>query len=135
MQTRRRRASKAGTLRGLLLIEAVVGVGLTIVLSSVAAGVRDLDPNDIGADVGVRFVAAGAFVLSALAAIAARGVRRRRPWSWTLAALIQLGLAIGTGVAVLAADWHPGYLVAFVLAGLVLMGLSTGSVRRALGQE
>ncbi len=135
MHVRKRRGSKAGTLRGLLLIEAMLGVGLTIILSSVAAGVRNLSPDDIGADVGVRFVAAGAFVLAALAAIAARGVRRRRSWSWTLSALIQLALAIGTGAAVLAADWHPGYLAAFLLAGLVMMVLSTASVRRALGQE
>lgn len=135
MQIRRQRGSKAGTLRGLLLIESMLGVGLTITLSSVAAGVRNLSPDDIGADVGVRFVAAGAFVLALLAAIAARGVRRRRSWSWTLSALIQLALAIGTSAAVLAADWHPGYLAAFLLAGLVMVVLSTGSVRRALGQE
>ena len=131
---RRRRGSKTGGLRGLLLVEALLGLGLAIVLSSVAAGVRDLSPDDVGADVGVRFVAAGAFVLAVLAAIASRGARRRRPWSWTLSALIQLILAIGTGIAVLAAEWHPGYLAAFVLAGLVMVVLSTAAVRRALGQ-
>jgi peptidoglycan/LPS O-acetylase OafA/YrhL len=132
---RRKRASKTGTLRGLLLVEAVLGLGLAILLSSVAAGVRDLSPDDIGADAGVRFVAAGAFVVAVLAAFASRGVRRRRPWSWTLSALMQLILALGTGIAVLAAEWHPGYLAVFLLAGLVMVVLSTASVRRALGQE
>ena len=129
------RTSKTGTLRAMLLLEAALGVGLAVVLSSVAGGVRDLSPDDIGADAGIRFVAAGAFVLAALAAFAARGVRRRLGWSWTLAALIQLLLALGTGIAVLVADWHPAYLVLFLLATLVMITLSSASVRRSLGQE
>ena len=135
METSRRRGSKAALLRALLLLEALLGVGLAIVLSFVATGIRDLAPDDIGADVGVRFVAAGAFVLAALAAVAASGVRRRRSWSWTLSALIQLALAIGTCIAVVAGEWHPAYLGALLLAGLVMVVLSAASVRRALGQD
>lgn len=130
-----RELSKVGTLRALLLFEAVAGVLLTIVLSSLAAGVRGLDPADIGADAGVRFAASAAFIFAILAAIAARGVRRRRPWSWTLAAVLQLVLAIAGGMAVLAADWHPAYLATFLLAGVLMLVLSTGAVRRDLGQE
>lgn len=128
-------ASRVALLRGLMLLEAVLGVALAIVLSSVAAGVRDLDSADIGADVGVRFAAAAGFVFAILAAIAARGTRRRRPWAWTLSAFLQLALAIGTAVAVLIADWHPAYLVGFLLAAVVMLVLSMASVRRALGQE
>jgi hypothetical protein len=127
--------SKIGTLRALLLLEAVLGVLLTIILSSLAVGVRGLDPADIGADAGVRFAASTAFIFALLAAIAARGVRRRRPWSWTLAAFLQLILAIAGGVAVLAADWHPAYLATFVVAAVVMLVLSSAAVRRALGQE
>ena len=130
-----RELSKVGTLRGLLLAEAVAGVVLAVVLSSLAAGVRGVNPSDLGAEAGVRFVASAAFVFAVLAAIAARGVRRRRPWSWTLAAILQLALALGGGVAVLAADWHPAYLLTFAVAGLLMLVLSTGAVRRALGQE
>ncbi len=130
-----RELSKVGTLRTLLLAEAMAGVVLAVVLSSIAAGVRGLDPTDIGAEAGVRFVASGAFIFAVLAALAARGVRRRRPWSWTLAAVLQLVLALGGGAAVLAADWHPAYLATFVMAGAVMLVLSMSSVRRELGQE
>jgi hypothetical protein len=43
-------------------------------------------------------------------------------------------LAIGTGIAIMIATWHPAYLVGFALAALVMIVLSTASVRRALGQ-
>ena len=133
--TPRKAPDMTGTLRAMLLLEAALGAVLAIVLSSVAGGIRDLAPDDIGADAGVRFVAAGAFVLAVLAALAARGVRRRLSWSWTLAALIQLVLAIGTGIAVLVAEWHPAYLAGFLLAASVMLALSSASVRRSLGQE
>jgi hypothetical protein len=48
--------------------------------------------------------------------------------------VLQLVLAIGTGVAVMTAEWHPVYLAAFGLAATVMLVLSTTSVRRALGQ-
>lgn len=129
------RASAVDGLRVLLLAEAAGGVALAILLSLVATGMRDLAPDDIGADTGVRFAAAGAFLLGMAAAIAARGVRRRRSWSWTLAAFIQLVLAIGTGVVVLLADWHAAYLTGFLVAAAVLLILSSAPVRRALGQD
>ena len=130
-----RELSKLGTLRALLLAEAVAGALLAVVLSSLAADVRGVDPADVGAETGVRFAASAAFVFAILAAVAARGVRRRRSWSWTLAAILQLALALGGGVAVLAADWHPAYLASFAVAGLLMLVLSTSAVRRALGQE
>ena len=129
-----REISTVGTLRTLLLAEAVAGVVLAVVLSSLAAGVRGVDPSDLGAETGVRFAASAAFVFAILAAVAARGVRRRRSWSWTVAAVLQLGLALGGGVAVLAADWHPAYLASFAVAGVLMLVLSTGAARRALGQ-
>jgi hypothetical protein len=42
--------------------------------------------------------------------------------------------AVGTGIAVLVAEWHPAYLVGFALAAVVMTVLSTATVRRALGQ-
>lgn len=131
----RRELSKVGTLRTLLLAEAVAGVVLAVVLSSLAAGVRGVEPADIGAETGVRFAASAAFVFAIAAAVAARGVRRRRSWSWTLAAILQLALALGGAAAVLAADWHPAYLASFAVAGVLMLVLSTSAVRRALGQE
>jgi peptidoglycan/LPS O-acetylase OafA/YrhL len=130
----RRRASTLDLLRAVLLAQAAGGVVIAILLSLVATGLRDLSPDDVGADTGVRFVAAGAFVVGIAAAIAARGVRRRRAWSWMLAVLVQLALAFGTAAAVLLADWHPGYLLGFVVAALAMVVLSAAPVRRGLGQ-
>ena len=83
----------------------------------------------------LRFAAGFAFLFGIFAAFASRGARRRRPSSWTLAAILQLTLAVGTGIAILVATWHPIYLVGFALAAVVMLVLSTASVRRALGQE
>ena len=122
-----------GVLRTLLLAEAVLALALTVFLSLLAGG---MDSALAEADATTaRFAAGGAFVFAILAAIGSRGARRRRGWSWTLAAILQLVLAIGTGVAVLTAEWHPGFLVGFALATAVMIVLSTTTVRRALGQE
>ena len=86
------------------------------------------------ADVPLRFAAGGALLLGILAAIASRGARRRRSWAWTLAAILQVIIAVATGIAVLTVEWHPIYLVAFGAAAVVMLVLSTTSVRRALGQ-
>lgn len=117
-----------GLLRVLLLLEAAAGLGLTIYLSLVADAVGG------DSEVTLRFAAGGAIVFAILAAIASRGARRRRPWGWTLAAFLQLVLAIGTGVVVMTAEWHPAYLAGFALAAIVMLVLSTGTVRAALGQ-
>jgi peptidoglycan/LPS O-acetylase OafA/YrhL len=126
-----------GALRALLLGEAALGLVLAILLSMLASGMRDFVGGDAGraAEQTLRFAAGFAFLFAILAAIASRGARRRRSWSWTLAALLQLLAAIGTGVAILTATWHPVYLVGFALPALVMVVLSTSSVRRALGQE
>jgi hypothetical protein len=130
------RVPMLAVLRGLLLGEGLLALGLTIFLSLLAAGQRDFLGGDLGraAEVTLRFAAAGSFVFAVFAAIAARGARRRRAWAWTMAAILQVVLAIGTGVAVMTADWHPVYLVGFGLAVVVMLVLSSGSVRRALGQ-
>lgn len=119
-----------GALRALLLGEAALGLVLAIGLSMLAA--RLGDPVD---EQNIRFAAGGAFLLAILAAVASRGARKRRAWSWTLSAVIQLIIAVATGIAILTLDWHPAYLLAFALAAVVMLVLSFGSVRRALGQE
>jgi hypothetical protein len=126
-----------GVLRALLLGEAALGLAGAVFLSLLAAALRDFLGGDSGraTEEAVRFAAGAAFLFAIGAAIAARGARRRRTWAWTLAALLQLALAMGTGAAVIVAAWHPIYLVGFGLAAVVMFALSTASVRRALGQE
>ena len=126
--TERPREPMVGVLRTLLLAEAAGGLVLTIFLS-MAASVASAD-----AEVPLRFAAGGALLLAIFAAIASRGARRRRSWSWTLAAILQVVIAVATGIAVLNVEWHPAYLVPFAAAVLVMLVLSTASVRRALGQ-
>ena len=116
-------------LRFLLLAEAVTGLVLAIFLS-LLAGNADTDT-----ETSLRFAAGGAFLFAIFAAVASRGVRRRRGWAWTLSAILQVILAIGTGITVIAATWHPAYLAGFGLAAVAMIVLSAGSVRRALGQE
>ena len=131
------RVRMMGVLRALLLTEAIGGLILAVVLSLVAAALRDYLGGDPGraAETTVRFAAGGAFLFAIFAAVAARGARRRRRWAWTMAAVLQLALAIGTGVAVMTTGWHPLYLIGFALAAVVMLVLSTASVRLALGQS
>ena len=126
-----------GVLRALLIGEAALGLAAAVILSLVAATLRDVLGGDAGraAEESIRFAAGGAFVFAIAATIASRGVRKRRGWAWTLSALLQLVLAIGTGVAIMVATWHPAYLLGFGLAAVVMVVLSTASVRRALGQD
>jgi len=126
-----------GVLRGLLLGEAVLGLALAIFLSLLAAALANFLGGESGqaAEERVRFAAGGAILFAIGAAIASRGARRRRTWAWTLSALLQLVLAIGTGAGIMVASWHPLYLIGFALAAVVMLVLSTASVRRALGQE
>jgi hypothetical protein len=123
------RVAMIGVLRALLLSQAILGLGLAIFLSLVAE-------SDAGRanETTIRFAAGGAFLFAIFAAVASRGARRRRSWAWTMAAVLQLVLAIGAGVAVMTVEWHPVYLVAFGLAAVVMLVLSTATVRRALGQ-
>ena len=131
------RAPMLGFLRVLLLSEAVATLVLAVFLSLLAAALRDFIGADAGrqAEESVRFAAGGAFLFAIFAAVAARGVRRRRGWSWTMAAILQVILAVGTGVAVLVAEWHPAYLVGFGAAAVVMLVLSAASVRSGLGQH
>lgn len=115
-------------LRFLLLAEAVAGLVLAIYLSLLAGAA------DSTAETSLRFAAAGAFLFAIFAAVAARGVRRRRGWAWTLSAILQVVLSIGTGLAVMAADWHPAYLAGFAVSAVLMTVLSASSVRTALGQ-
>lgn len=125
-----------GALRALLLGEATLGLVLAIALSMIASAMNGALGGEDGraAEQTLRFAAGFTFLFAILAAVASRGARRRRGWAWTLAALLQLLAAIGTGIAILVADWHPAYLVGFALPALVMVVLSTSSVRRALGQ-
>ena len=119
------RSTSVGLLRTLLMGEAVValvlGIGLSIAASHAEAGEN-----------GLRFAAGASVIVAIAAAIGSRGARRRRPWAWTLAALLQVVVAMGTGLAVLAADGHPAVLLGFVLAAAVMLVLTTGPVRRQL---
>lgn len=121
-----------GLLRGLLLIQAAAGLGLAVFLSLVADAVAG--QSGIAGETAVRFAAGGTFLFALFAAIASRGARRRRGWAWTMAAILQVLLALGTGIAIMVADWHPAYLAGFALASAVMLVLSVASVRRALGQ-
>lgn len=121
-----------GILRMLLLSEAVLTLALAVFLSLLASAARDF--LGVGAETNIRFAAGAAVLFAIFAAVAARGARRRRAWAWTMAAILQVILAIGTSIAVMTADWHPAYLAGFGLATAVMLVLSAGSVRRALGQ-
>ena len=116
-------------LRFVLLAEALAGLVLAIFLSLLAGNV------DVDTETSLRFAAGGAFLFAIFAAVASRGVRRRRGWAWTLSAILQVLLAVGTGLAIFVATWHPAYLAGFGLAAVVMVVLSASSVRRALGQE
>ena len=126
-----------GALRVLLLAEAAATLALAILLSMLAGGTADFLGGDAAssAETPLRFAAGAAFLFAIFAAVASRGARRRRAWAWTMAAVLQVILAVGTGIAVLTAEWHPLYLVGFAMAAVVMTVLSTGAVRRALGQE
>ena len=126
-----------GVLRAFLLGEAVLGLVTAIGLSMLASSQSASIGGEAGraAEQTLRFAAGFSFLFAIFAAFASRGARRRRTWSWTLAAMLQLILAVGTGIAILAAAWHPAYLVGFALPAAVMLVLSAPSVRRALGQE
>ena len=126
------RVPMVGVLRALLIAEAIAGLVVAIFLSMGAAQVGAHAGPD--AEVPLRFAAGGALLLGIFAAIASRGARRRRAWSWTMAAMLQVIIAVAAGIAVLAVEWHPVYLVAFGATVAVMLVLSTASVRRALGQ-
>lgn len=121
-----------GLLRVLLLTEAAAGLAMAVFLSLLADAVAT--QSGIADETNVRFAAGGAFLFALFAAIASRGARRRRGWAWTMAAILQVLLAIGTGIAIMVAEWHPAYLAGFALASAVMLVLSVASVRRALGQ-
>lgn len=131
-----RRVPMVGVLRALLLVEAAATLVLSVALSLIAAAVRDSMGGEAGraAEETFRFAAAGAFGFAIVAVVASRGARRRRTWAWTLAAILQVVLAIGTGIVVMTAEWHPLFLIGFAGAIVVMVVLSTASVRRALGQ-
>ena len=119
--------------RVILLVEAALTFVLSIFLSLLASALGDFDGPE--AEMTVRWASAAAFLFAIAAAIASRGVRRRRGWAWTTAAVLQLLMAVGTGIAVLNVEWHPAYLIGFGLPALAMLVLCTPSVRRELGQE
>lgn len=122
----------------LLLAEAALGVFMAIYLSDVAGDYRgSLATSGTGPEESARFAAGGAFLFAIAAFIASNGVRRWRPWSWTLSAVLQLILAITAAIALFAAGGEgtsAAYLGAFGLAAATMILLSTWGVRRALGQ-
>ena len=124
-------SAAVGALCFLLLLEAAFALIVTIVLSLVAG------EQGGAAETSTRFAAGGTILLAIAAYVAYRGARRRRSWSWTLSALLQLILAVGAGIAMVTAGEEgatPAYLIAFALAAATMLLLSTSGVRRALGQ-
>ncbi len=111
---------------GVGAIEALGLLAVTIYLSMIAADSVD--------ETAIRFAAGGCIILAILAASASRRVRRRRNSGWTLAAILQVIVAIGTGAAVLVAEWHPLLTIGFAFPTLIMLVLSTGELRRELGQ-
>lgn len=133
--------ARSGTVTALwvlLLAEAVLGVAVAIILSNVAGDqYASLGDSGSAAEESTRFAAGGAILFAIAALTAAIGARRRRSWSWTLGAVLQLVLAIAAGIALFAAGAEgasAAYLVAFALAAGTMILLSTSGVRRALGQ-
>jgi hypothetical protein len=131
------RVPMVGVLRALLLAEAAAALVLAIFLSLLAGAQGELVGGDAGrsTEEALRFAAGGAVLFAILVAVASRGARRRRPWSWTLAAMLQVIVAVATGAAVLVTEWHPLYLAGFAFAAVTMLVLSAASVRRALGQQ
>lgn len=129
------RSLMIGVLRALLWAEALIALGLTVLLSQVAFELAASGADGRDAAVGLRFAAGGAILFSIAAAVTARGARRRRSWAWTASAILQVLAAVGVGVAVLAGSWHPAYLAAFGMASAVMLVISSAMVRRLLGQE
>lgn len=132
-------AAGVSALCALLLFEAVCGVAAAIYLSLLAGGYRESlsGASGLAAEEGARFAAGGAILFAIAAYIAFRGARRRRAWSWTLSAILQLILAIAGGIAMFSAGENgvtAAYLATFVLAAIGMLILSSGGVRRALGQ-
>ena len=123
----------------LLLAEAAFALTVTILLSLLAGEQRGTIGGDegIAAENATRFAAGGAILFAIAAYVAFRGARRRRSWSWTIGAVLQLVLAVAAGIAMFAAGESgatPAYLLAFGLAAVTMLLLSTSQVRRALGQ-
>lgn len=130
------RVPMVGVLRALLLGEAAAGLAVAIFLSLLAGAQADFVGGDAArsTEEGLRFAAGGAVLFAILAAVASRGARKRKGWAWTLSAMLQVIMAVATGIAVLVTEWHPLFLAGFIVAALVMLVLSTTSVRRALGQ-
>lgn len=124
-------AGSLGVLRALLLLEAATALVATIFLSALAVGVQRFLGDG---ETTIRLAAGGVLVFAILAAVAARRVRRRRPSAWTLAALLQVLLAVGTAAAMIATTPHPAFSIGFAVAAIGMIVLSTADVRRALGQ-
>ena len=132
--------ARSGTVTALwvlLLAEAVLGVVVAILLSNAAGDQYAAVGAGTAAEESTRFAAGGAILFAIAAFTAAMGARRRRSWSWTLGAVLQLILAIAAGIALFAAGTEGAsavYLVAFALAAATMILLSTSQVRQALGQ-
>jgi len=136
---RARGAGAVTALSILLLAEAAFALAVTILLSVLAGDQRGAigGAEGIAAENATRFAAGGAILFAIAAYVAFRGARRRRSWSWTLSAVLQLILAVAAGIAMVAAGASgatAAYLVAFGLAAVTMLLLSTSQVRRALGQ-
>lgn len=136
------RADGAGAVTALailLLLQAAFALAVTVFLSLLAGDQRGAIGGEAGiaAENATRFAAGGAILFAILAYVAFRGARRRRSWSWTLGAVLQLILAVAAGIAMVvagASGLTAAYLVAFGLAAVTMLLLCTSGVRRALGQ-
>jgi hypothetical protein len=122
--------ASARPLAAALFIEAATALAFTVAISTLAGSMNE------AAAVGLRMAAGGSFVVAILAwALGRRGVLRRRPGSYTAAALLQVAITLGISVLGFAAS-DPTLLAILLPAPLLTFGaLCLGSVREALGQS
>jgi hypothetical protein len=139
MSTASARAPSASTQRplsiqvltALLGAEAILTLAAGIALS-MAAGAAD-ESGDSAAD-PLRFAAGAGVILAFLGYRAARNTWLGRTRAYGQAAILQLALLAGLGVALLVIGWQPALVAAMALPAGVFVLLTTRGVREALGQ-
>jgi len=118
-------------LSGLLGAEAILALAAAIALS-MAAGAADESGDAAGNP--LRFAAGAGVILAFLGYRAARNAWFGRPRAYGQAAILQLALLAGLGLALLVIGWQPALVASMALPAGVFVLLTTRGVREALGQ-